>query len=297
MNDDVFNIPDTTPELATWLERQIVGLDLLMLTAYLMEAGEVAENTSTSKTLEGELGNQLPIVLSDGLRGLEPDSLHRLLQSPKLLLDLQQRIFVDGGRYWDSVPRTSEHREAADRLSKVIASRFGGTDEIGTRTAQQRHEAIRPSYRSHRILGAAFAVAAALMIAIGIWRMQPSSTNRWGFDRPGVLTQALTADAYLDMLASAADEWFNRQPSTEEDLRVRLTDFRNGCTTLLNAQHTQLAIQDKAWLLEQCRRWRKEIDSLLLALDGGASVDDTRREADALAKRISGALRSHTTTT
>ena len=269
MNLSALEIPDDDVQLADWLERQIVGMDLGNLVAQLA----IGRGQNAELSIDAALGGQLPRVLASGLVALSADELRGLLEQPHLLLQLQDRLFVEGGDYWRGVPRTMQHLDAIRQVDEAVERRLA--EPTRTNTAS-------PSSTSRRMLwGAVLAIAATLLVAIGFWTLRPAPTPGWGFDRRGILTTAMPGDEYLSMLAKAGGDWFNKTPDSPAALRLRLEQFRQGCDTLLAAPHPQLAETDKVWLLDKCRLWRDGIDRRLSELDA-SSIDFTevRKRAD-----------------
>ena len=89
--------PETTPELIQWLEHHLVGDTLGELVAELLA---VADRKQTDPPLEKLIGN-LDQVLKQGLKSFTADQLRSLFRHPKHLLELQERIFIEGGSYWE----------------------------------------------------------------------------------------------------------------------------------------------------------------------------------------------------
>jgi hypothetical protein len=115
----------------------------------------------------------------------------------------------------------------------------------------------------------------------------------WGWDRPDALpADALPADVppadYLNRLADAAEEWFKKRPEDAPALARRLNEFRQGCSTLILAQHKPLADMDRPWLAERCRAWATKLDKALSDVESGRDVAQVRAEADETARHIAG---------
>src|SRR5688500_17600804 len=103
MNLVVATIPEDPAELADWLERRLVGLELDGLVAELTAIHRPAASGLSVREL---LGPKLEQVRESGLACLSRDQLRQLLTRPALLLDLQEEILSKGGTYWDQVART-----------------------------------------------------------------------------------------------------------------------------------------------------------------------------------------------
>src|SRR6185369_977325 len=111
MTVELLEIPDDTQALPRWLESQLVGTDLAALVAQL-EAVHGA-STAGATSLDEVLGGSRASVLRDGLGGLKSDQLRKLLVNPRVLLDLQEALLLEGGPYWtrqaQSAPQNQEN--------------------------------------------------------------------------------------------------------------------------------------------------------------------------------------------
>src|SRR5687767_1355847 len=98
-------IPDDPAELAGWLERRLVGLDLAALVAELSAIH--GDRPSAAGELDALLGGHRDAVLNQGLSALPAAGLRELMRRPSVLLELQELILIDGGDYWRSLARAS----------------------------------------------------------------------------------------------------------------------------------------------------------------------------------------------
>ena len=263
-------IPDLADERTEWFDRQIVSPELADLTAQLS-----LESDEQPLSLDGVLGQSLPKVLEAGLAAATQDEMDELIRHPSLLLDLQTRVLLNGGSYWDSL--------------SAEASKFADTAIPTDRKATGLSVTPDAPRRSMRWIAIGFALAASVALILTL-RPAPQPAG-WGFDRPGVLAADTDSATYLSGLADAADDWFNKTPTTQQALASRLKQFQAGCDTLLAADHTPLNEEQREWLLERCRAWRGAIDTRLEQLASGeASLNETQQESDALIRRMITAL-------
>ncbi len=116
------DIPVESAELPTWLEGHLMGADLPQLVTELSVLS--GEKHESAMSLQELLGDQSAEVLLMGLESLSRDKLRRLLNEPRLLLDLQRSILDQGGSYWLTVPQcadaTSSSRVTWARLTDII---------------------------------------------------------------------------------------------------------------------------------------------------------------------------------
>src|SRR5689334_13428783 len=102
MNLLLTTFPDDPAEQATWLEQHILGLDLAGIVSELSALGGRKRDAELS--LEEAFGDLLPRILEEGLTVLTAKQLRVLLKNPELLIQLQTRIFLDGGDHWNNLP-------------------------------------------------------------------------------------------------------------------------------------------------------------------------------------------------
>ena len=96
------------------------------------------------------------------------------------------------------------------------------------------------------------AAAAAVFVGVTIYRWPVGGPNGnanrqagpivassagWGWNRPEALSQDLSSKAYLIRLANVAHEWFNECPDNSADLAERISEFRQGCSALIQSPH------------------------------------------------------------
>src|SRR4051794_38034886 len=98
MTPRVLDMPDDPSELAPWLDRQLVGLDLAALVAEL-EVVHGRTSPAPAGGLAAALAGRLPDVLRLGLTAAPRSALGVLLRHPRMLLDLQSRVLLEGGPY------------------------------------------------------------------------------------------------------------------------------------------------------------------------------------------------------
>ncbi len=284
MSVQALDIPDDPARLPAWLEQQLVGFRLAELVGEL----SLVHGSPPGPALREVLGARLEPVLAGGLRALPAPVLRHLLARPRLLLDLQELVFTEGGPYWDEVsqPAVPEARavlERGRRRLEAAARAPAGTGPSG-RAGVARW--------GRRLAVAGLAAAAAVLLGVVIAdRLNPPAAG-WGWNRPGALAQDRSAAAYLRGLAAAAGEWFDRRPEDRAALARRILQFRQGCATLIFAPHAPLAEPDRRWLRERCRAWAKKLDEELEALEAGQSVARVRDATDQVVTRLIDALRT-----
>jgi len=293
-------IPEDASDLAGWLEGHLVGPDLSALVA---ELEAVHGSAPPQFSLDTILGNQREAVLSHGLASLPADRLRPLLRHPRLLLDLQELTLSSGGPYWrrraasiqDQVPGAVD-RSWAWLAANVIEPLPTSSIPIPSAPPVTRP---RPRWRS---LALSVLSAAAVVIAVVTISQRPeldrkpngpnvASSPRWGWNRPDALPQDLPRNDYLNHLADAAHAWFNQRPDDPVALAKRISEFRQGCSVLIESPHRPLSAADRTWLVDKCRAWAAKLDAHLAAIQSGQDALKVRGEADDTINRLIAALR------
>ena len=295
MTLDAFEIPDDPAALATWVERQLTGLNLAAVASELTAVHGPADSGGSVRDV---LGDNLHRVLQSGLGTVPAKDVQKLLVEPALLLEMHGIISAQGGEYWDrigrSLPEVDAHVERGRRqLKQFLANEAPTTSSI--RSAVPRGARVS-WYR--RPMFVSLATAASVLLVVFLWQLSaPKPLGvRWGWNRPESMAANATPSHYLNGLADAADEWFNKRPDHAADLARRLNEFRQGCSTLILAQHQPLAAKDREWLVEKCRAWAAKLDKHLTDLEAGQEPLKVRAEADETVQRLIQALRDRAKT-
>ncbi len=287
-------IPEQPSEQRAWLERHLVGPELAQLVAELQA---VRAANDSRQNLDEILGVKSGALMSEGLSALSDEQLRLLLANPAVLLELQERVLLNGGNYWEKLTSKSAELDSLatagwQRLSNSVGvqrSTTGPTIAPSTISAQSSGQAW---YRHPAWCAAAIAASVlAVVLALKPDASTSGAIVAWGWSKPGAIEQALPADKYLNTLADEAQEWFNKQPETRQEVARRIFEFRQGCSTVMMAEHRPLKPADKAWLLERCRAWASKLDLQLAALEDGADPFTARAAVDDVANKLIIALR------
>ena len=289
----IFEAPEDLSELPKWLDSQLVGLNLPKLVSELEVMRE--KQLAQTLTLEDILADRMPAVLDFGTSVLRPDQFRQLMNHPRLLIALQERILERWSTYWSTVAvHPEEDLELSQilinikrRLSEASAVRTApklGSDAIGTSSAKAKSQVLK--------VWLPLALAAALLLALGSWLTTPKANTGWGFNKTGLLSANISSKEYLSKLADAAGEWTKKRPANAVDLETRLKQFRAGCDVLLNAPHPQLNPEDRRWLVSSCRQWASELDTFISRVrsDSNSRID-VQRQADEMIFQMQQSLR------
>lgn len=294
MNLLLTTFPDDPAEQAGWLEQHLLGLDLAGIVSELKALGG---RRTEEVTLEEVFGDLLPRVLEEGLTVLSPKQLRVLLKNPELLIQLQTRIFLDGGEHWNNLPQPEPEMQGRiergrARLQQYVSQSATTAPAAGTIPMSSRSGV---AWYRHPVV-VSLATAAVVLIAVFVGRPLPTTVKQpvaqgWGWSKPGALDDSLPAKDYLVKLSESAHDWFNKTPGTPEALARRILEFRQGCSTLILSEHKPLKPEDKAWLVERCQAWAKKLDQHLADIEAGKDLLQVRGEADETVNKLMKAIR------
>ena len=280
-------IPDDPAEVAGWLERQVVGPDLAGLVAELEAVhGHDGDDATDQPDLDA--------AVAVGLGSLPRAALSELLRRPRLLMDLQERVLLEGGERWGQLARDGD-ASAVDRGRKRLLAAVGNTGGV-VDEAEGRPDVLpmpRRPLGARRLWPLAVAMAASVLVAtLAVDRFRPRAAGPgWGWAKPGALDADLPRDAYLAGLADSAEGWFRQTPEDPRSLARRLGEFRQGCSALILADHRPLPAEDRDWLVGKCRAWASKLDGILAEVEAGKDLAATREEADQTVRKLIVAIR------
>lgn len=294
----VVDIPEPAAELKSWLERHIVS-DLLgnLVSELIAIHGDSGETyKAAAQHLEQLLGGQQSVVIERGLGVLDAEKLQQLLSRPRLLFALQELVFVEGGQYWlellgaapfDQGIQAETKRRVLRDISIELAVPVPTALPVAAPTVQL---AIRRTLFS-RPWFASILTAALVLIAVFVALPTPEqdvARVTWGWDKPGALPENVSRRMYLTTLAAGAQQWFNpnAKVDTPQALARRIIQFRQGCSTLILAEHSRLAQVDRDWLVERCQIWAKALDGHLADIEAGKPIDNVRQAANTTIQKL-----------
>jgi hypothetical protein len=284
----LIQLPDD-PTVPEYLERQLVGDQLALVVS------ELADRPSAQRAMDSLFQQwddvTTKVVLQYGLSRLDKDQRRILVQRPEYLLHLQERILLDGGAYWDSIPRTPYVVEAVQAVRERLLMRV-------VRPVQPN----APSRILPRLWLSAVATAAALVVGIFLGMQFNHGTEEvrpvvvaWGWSKPNALPTEGTAANYLNRIADGAAEWHHQHPNDALTLAKRINELRANCSVLLLAEHQLLEAADRDWLRERCRAWAQSFEQQLAALEAGAPLADVRTAMGVVVDKLTVALRQRAT--
>lgn len=304
MNLISFDLPDSLDELAPWLEAQIVGLHLAELVAELAAIQQVRNLPADS--VRNILGDStLQDLKSSGLKMLPAKTIRKLIHQPYYLLDLQELILSEGGRYWQQVPRSDE-AQAASKISWQLLQPKLTENPLATSSQAASAEVAMPS-ASHPEASAWYwrpwpwvvniATAATVFVAVYYaFRVAPDDlnkpqTSKLVWTSPDDLSRPTSPEQYWRRLASVKQWWFSEKPANKVQLALRMGQLSEGCSVLILQEHKPLPPADADRLTKKCREWASELNGYIAELQGvNADVQEIQKKADAWVNRVSGKL-------
>lgn len=267
-------IPDSSAEIANWLEDVICRGDLRGLVAQL---SAIHHSPASQLDIESLLADNRQAVLSNGLSALSSGQVQQLLTNPVLLLDLQEWVMIDRGSYWQ--------RQFDSPVASIVPVQVAapvGSPKPGSRN-DHRHR--------NRIL----TLAAMVLVSLGgVWLYQRSGSREvangtWGWAAENALPTSATPQQYMAALSEGANAWFSHRPTNHDELKQRLSEFAAGCQQLIDSRHPLLSEGDEKRLWYACQQWQAKIESQLASIDQ-TSFNFALAQADALAHEIAAAL-------
>lgn len=288
----IATMPDDPQARSRWLDEQLVGDRLGDLVDELMALGQPQTARGSLAELIGKYRKEL---LARGTGALPEPMRRQVLQAPDYLLELQELVLLEGGPYWNSLPRPNRLTNIVERSRAAILAQipppFADPEPI--------HTAGR--HRGRGILQwiIPFAVAASVVLVLWgagwwwpQWSASPEGAVAWGWAKPGALPQTASADDYYATLAAGGQQWFATRPDDRVSLARRLSELRQGCSILIISDHPPLSAEQSRELKDRCRKWAGQFDAALAKLEAGEDPIQVRTEVDATVEKLVGYLNS-----
>ena len=302
MNPLATELPEDHSLWATWLDHQVVGPDLrLLVRQWELLAGinsELFPEESWEQRLVSQFSDQLPKILANGLGALSSDELLRFLRQPRLLMALQEQVFLNGGPYWERLSRSEIHVEEASGISSKVRAAVREFDQAEGAREHRLHvsssseksstlpstESSTKSFSRSPLRMALMLAAVAASALIAVFLMQPRDQGRY-FARTGLIVSSLEGRDFTKSLAVAIREDWDTD-SSDEEFRNQLRSLRDSCERLLAADLRQLSPAVAQDLKTRCKKWQASFSEMLDGLDTGRPVSEVRQEANQLVERL-----------
>ena len=272
----ITTMPDDPKDWPPWLEEQLVGDRLGEVVGELL----AFHRPTTAMTLADALGTQRKEVLSNGLTVLSPERIRQLVTHPKLLLELQELVLIEGGDYWQAKPVSYESLYHAEKQWHTIAEKT--SPAIVPLTQVKARQRANPWM-------VMLATAASVLIAVVVFdqfRPKPAQVEvaavKWGWAKPGGIPDAPDAKGYYEGLAASANEWSKERPTDSAQVAKRITEFRQGCSKLIFAEHKALNETQRAELVTRCKKWAGRLDEALALLEKNGDAGAAQSKVDGI---------------
>ena len=268
----IITIPDHPKDWPDWLEQQLVGMRLGDLVAELQVSAASEERTKLTDILSPE---QLAEVKDSGLSLLKPTDFQTLFSSPNSLLDLQEEILVNGGEYWQSVPRTKQHQQAAAVATARVQEDLA-LFEKQPRPIPKEKSSKKPSWLW---LGA---LAATVLVGFMIWRggtLGPTPAKPGAIiGDPTLLAQnSPTPEQFFQALAESSLAWFDQHPRDSDELDKLMRRLSDNFQQLID--DNPLTDKERKWFKTKCLAWKQKVDDLVVELGTNRQEFGSSRDA------------------
>ena len=290
-------LPDEIRDWPTWLENQLVGLQLRELVQQIeLIGGELDEPLPA---IDSVLGDRRQAVLDEGLTVLDESQLRAVVRHPRLLLTLQEMVLVHGGRYWRTVERTQEHaRLVSHQWQNLVvnldrnAASLGineKTDPTATYSTPTVDRPLETTYTTHRgwLMGlAALAATTLLIFCFPLFR----TTDGRFFAAREIRESQMVGKDYLQLIGNRIQNDWKSDLDDQRAFANQLKELRNSCDVLLALDLHQLNPTIAADLKKRCQNWKAEFSKHIAELASGTPLVDVRAKSNALVDRLTQAI-------
>jgi hypothetical protein len=302
-------LPDERKEWAAWIEKQLMGTELVRVVEQLIVLGG---NHPAVLSLEAWLGEDRNNVLEHGLqKDIAQSRIEDLVRNPALLLELQELVLLEGDNYWLQLPKSSAQQELENSIAQKVSTQLNLPSDISiplqSLAKQVNHSldpvnrevrpAIRPSEsvvetNKNRTNGWTWAALAATAAAVMWMILNPFSppSNGQFFAALELQTPAATPQQALQRMALRVDQDWKRGLTDPKALQRQLEVFRDSCDFLIDGPLVKsldglpTATQDD--IRQRCKKWQEKASELIAALASGNPVNDVQTGADEMIGKL-----------
>jgi hypothetical protein len=239
-------------EVRPWLERQLVGSDLLNI---VRELTAVHGPETDAGPVWGLLTRRRPEILERGLAALTDEEVQAVFRSPSSLLRLQEWVLTDGGPYWDGV------------LTGSAAAPYAPLP-LPTPPFLARARSFPLWYLVSHI-----GVAAAA--AILVWFLAGNKPVSMPATGSVDLAATTPADAVLPTLAAQIDHRWS-ELRRQADAASALWEIQQTCAVLAATPLPQLSDPARAAVQHDLDQLRREIERQRRVLERGGDLRKVR---------------------
>lgn len=295
------------PALNAWLDAQLVGLHLRNLIDELYALNDQREALSRStaplenfppgriQSLDEILNpDLLSRVRREGTSALHQSKIQALFRSPDVLLDLQEDIFINGGAYWQTVPRTAEHNRLATLDFEALREKKGAAEAptstpalVSMREPSSQILVERKSWKNAVFAATVLAMSVLVTLAVLNPSREPQMSGT-GFGTPGLLDNNVDSQLeYFQRMSVANGEWLKKSRNDSAELLAALKSYSQDCQILIDSKHPALDDRHERWLKSKCGEWKGKIDEIVAALESDKmSFEDATTKANEIVGKL-----------
>jgi hypothetical protein len=301
-NFPALDLPDDRSQWAGWLELQLVGLALGKIVRQLVLLGA---NRKPEISLREWLGESKRTILTQGLSSISEQQLQVLIRNPSLLIQLQEMVLLEGGEFWEKIPRTEEHLELAkESESKFLASLQVGTpDDLRENPTGQTENTnelnkVRTSTKQSKNNIALWATLAAVAagLAIVFFNPMPARQPKAFFAAAQLQKVGVEANQTLQQMALQIRNDWQKNSTDRGDLQEQLLAFRDSCEQLIDGplattlRTNGLHPDQLADVQKRCKDWKAKSTALIESLAAGDPLSPIVQAADEMIGKLIGRL-------
>ena len=293
--------PAEWPALSAWLDQQLVGMSLGQLVEELRILRDAQDKRPADVKNRVEAGpkilNQILTpeirrkVLDHGTSALSQAEIQGLFSSPETLLDLQEDIFINGGKFWQTVPRTDAHKQLAQSGFEAIRASISTEATSVIKPAQNENSAdtpVKPGSWKNAVF-AATVLAMSILVTLAV--LNPSrepQISGTGFGTPGLLDNNVNTQLeYYQRMSAANGEWLKTPRKDSAELLAALKSYSQNCKNLIDSEHPALDDRNERWLKAKCGEWKGKIDEIVVALESDKmSFEDAAKAANEVVGKL-----------
>lgn len=308
MNMIALKIPELRQERASWLEDRIVAQDFSEFVTQL-DVMVTLDNRDDRRitprlSLEEILGTDRDEFLNNGLAGISNDQFFSLLASPEALAELNEQVFMYGGKYWgqkiDDALSHARKMDGNSASSTPKQSAIPGVDRIEAVTTKAKSVRSNDRFKSNQVSRLFFVAASIAILICGGWLVRNAffddSNNQqvaqaWGWERDDWFEEAKTPKQYMARMIEGANAWGKKPVDSKDAYVTRLKQLMKGCQKMIDAEHPLLTETQKEQLVLKCIAWKEEfIDQFTEVTENPSEFRKTKKKTDATVEKAAIAL-------
>lgn len=266
MNLIPLDIPEAIDDQRLWLEERMVSDDFSDFIIQLTTMNRTLKNLIPDNRPPEELLDQITDAdrsefYRNGFQSLDSETITTLLNHPSALMKLQEEIFALGGEYWQAKIRRNGARVDLD-----LGNSYGNSNQNVDVIPNPEIPTAAPT---NTFPYWSLSIAALLLVTLSIvfvnWpdAQKPVAKANWGWLDDSGLSEPTDAKSYVDRLIVGANQWFDVELDSADQYEKRLTELRDGCQQLIDAEHPLLSGDQKEFLVDRCKEFQAKFNRQL----------------------------------